>query len=579
MARHPLPRRRRHAATGTATTRRSGGRRARKLVGVATVAGLVGVGTAVGAAVTSGTDAGSASFTVTDDAYVSSARPDWNSGSVDKLVASSKPGDSKITYLRFEVAPGTKVGSAVLTLQRTNHHLPPVMRVYATDAAGWSESTLTMRSAPKLGAMLDSIATKPTGFDFSVDVSAAVKGPGAYAFALVSPVADDLAQFRSKETGNGGAAVLTVSTQPTEAPPTGPIGGPVQPAPSTIPPIGKPAPPTTPAPTSTSSAPAPAPGPGQGCSVSKILVPSCGAWFGVAPHALTTEARRPALASFEATVGDKVDVMHVYHTDGQLFPTSDELAMARDPNHRRLLFVNWKPSTSRSWAQVAAGDPTVDAQIDKLAAHLKSTFTERFFLAVYHEPENDVNTAAGSGHTASDYRAMYRHVVQRLRNDGVQNAVTVMVYMGAPKWGAQAWFDSLYPGDDVVDWLGYDPYASAQPGAHGGDVADMVNRRAPNLYANWPGFYAWAEREVPGKPIALGEWGIAEWSGAPNGKADFLRSVPTNIAKFPRIKAMLYFDSAKAHVGDTRPDSSAASLAGFKTMLRSAYFAQTVPSS
>jgi hypothetical protein len=547
------------------------------LAGLCAVAGVVGVSTAVGAAVVSGSGSASTLFTVTDDTYVSAARPDWNAGAADKLVASNRPGDRKVTYLRFDVPAGTNVGSAVLTLQRTNHHLPSVVQVYSTEASGWSEQTLTMRSAPKLGAMLSSVATKPTGFDFSVDVSAAVTGPGAYAFALVSPATDDVAQFRSKESG-GGAAVLAVTSLPSEAAPTGATSAPVQPTSSAIPTIGTPLPPTSAAPTTT-TAPAPAPGPGQGCTVSKLLVPSCGAWFGVAPHALTSEPRRSALAAFESTVGDKMDVMHVYHTDGQLFPTADELAMARDPSHRRLLFVNWKPSTSRSWAQVAAGDPTVDAQIDKVAAHLKSTFTERFFLAIYHEPENDVNATAGSGWTATDYRNMYRHVVQRLRGDGVSNAVTAMVYMGAPKWGVESWFSSLYPGGDVVDWLGYDPYASAQPGPHGGDVADMVNRLAPSLYAGWPGFYAWAERSVPGKPIALGEWGVAEWSGAPEGKADFLRSVPTDIAQFPRIKAMIYFDSATAHVGDTRANSSAASLSGFKTMIRASYFAQTVPSS
>lgn len=585
MAREPLPRplpqHRRHAVAPPSRTRRSGGRRARILVGLGTVAGLVAAGTTVGAVVGSGdaAQAKSETFTATDDAYVSAARPDFNTGTSPKLVASEKAGDRKLTYLRFVVPAGTEVASARLTLRRTNHHLPPVVQVHRTDPAGWSETTLTMRSAPKLGELLAAVDTPRTGRDLSLDVSSVVRGPGSYAFAVSSPATDDVAAFVAKEAGAGGPVLVTSPT-----PGVPPPGRPAPPVP-TIPPIAPPAPTATATPTATptgtptTTPPAPAPPGRPGCTVSKILAPSCGAWFGAAPHALTSEPRLSAMRGYESTIGRQVDVMHVYHTNDQLFPTADELKMAREPGHRRLLFVNWKPSTSRSWAQVAAGDPAVDQQIDKLAAHVGATFPERFFLSIFHEPENDINAAAGSGYTAKDYRAMHRYVVQRLRAKGMDNAVFVMVYMGAPKWGAQSWFKDLYPGDDVVDWLGYDPYASAQPGAHGGGVDEMVNRRAPSLYGSWPGFYNWAEQTVPGKPIVMAEWGVAEWAGAPNRKAEFHRSVAGDIAKYPRIKAMLHFDARNAHVGDTRADSTATSLAGFRAMVQDPYFRQTVPAS
>ncbi len=74
---------------------------------------------------------------------------------------------------------------------------------------------------------------------------------------------------------------------------------------------------------------------------------------------------------------------------------------------------------------------------------------------------------------------MYRHVALRLRADGLTNAVLVMNYMGAVKWGVADWFGELYPGDDVVDWIAYDPYASASAGFYDGDFADMVNRAGP----------------------------------------------------------------------------------------------------
>ncbi len=153
-----------------------------------------------------------------------------------------------------------------------------------------------------------------------------------------------------------------------------------------------------------------------------------------------------------------------------------------------------------------------------------------------------------------------------------------MVYMGFAKWGAQPWFKDLYPGHDVVDWLGYDPYASAAPGASGGTFAKMVNRTL-SAYAGWPGFYSWAEKTVPGKPIVLAEWGVAESAANPAGKAAFFRSVVAEAKKYPRIKSMLYFDSAKSHIGDTRISSTPTSLAGYRDMAADPYFQQTVPAS
>lgn len=574
MAREPLPRHRRHASSGPVRTPRRGGRRARIGIGIGTIVGLVAVGTTVGAVVGSGDaeQAQPAAFTATDDAYVLAARPDLNTGTSTKLVASEKPGDRKITYLRFSVPASTEVGSAKLTLNRTDHHLPPVVQVYRTAAAGWSEETLTMKTAPALGGLLGAIPAPERGYQISLDVSTVVTGPGGYAFAITSPATDDVAIFVAKEAGAGGPVL---STSPTP--------GAVDPSPSaapipTIPPIA-PTPTPTSSATSTSTAPAPAPAPRPGCTVSKLLVPSCGAWFGAAPNALTfTRTRTQELATFEATAGRQADIMHTYHTNTQLFPTAEEIAIARQPGHRRLLFINWKPSTSKTWAQVAKGDPTVDAQIDKLSAHIKSTFPERFFLSIFHEPENDVIPTAGSGYTATDYRAMYRHVALRLRANGTNNAVLTMVYMGFAKWGGQSWFNDLYPGADVVDWMGYDPYASAQPGYSGGTFSNMVNR-TDSSYKSWPGFYAWASTVAPGKPMLLAEWGVAESSAYPTNKAAFFRGVVAEAAKYPMIKAMLYFDTDKAHIGDTRIASTATSLAGFKDMVDDPYFLQTVPTS
>jgi beta-mannanase len=258
-----------------------------------------------------------------------------------------------------------------------------------------------------------------------------------------------------------------------------------------------------------------------------------------------------------------MDIYHGYHVAPQLFPTKEEIGIARQTGKHRLLMENWKPEDGHTWAQVAKGSS--DAQIDREAAYLKATYTAKFFLAVHHEPENEINATAGSGFTATDYRAMFRHVVLRLRNDGVRNAVTVMDYMGDPTWGAKPWFRDLYPGDDVVDWVAADPYACVRVD-NCGDFAGLVNRRYGSS-SSWPGFYKWSTTNHASKPIMIAEWGVFEHTSDPSKKAAFFRSVMSELGNFPKIKALVYFDSPHASRGDTRVTSSPVSLAAFRQLV------------
>ncbi len=130
------------------------------------------------------------------------------------------------------------------------------------------------------------------------------------------------------------------------------------------------------------------------------------------------------------------------------------------------MLANWKVDAGYTWAQVAAG--RADARIKREAQHLSDNFRTKFYLAIHHEPENEVNANAGSGRTAKDYAAMYRHVVSVLRNNGATNIVPVLSLMGSQKWADRAWFNDLYPGDKYVGWIGFDPYAASTLGSPGG---------------------------------------------------------------------------------------------------------------
>jgi hypothetical protein len=308
--------------------------------------------------------------------------------------------------------------------------------------------------------------------------------------------------------------------------------------------------------------------PEANCSLSALLVPSCGALFGAAANPLGDESWDTALTSFESTIGRTVDIAHYYNSSPDLFPTAEMIQRAREPGKKRLLLLNWKPELGKTWAQVAKGNKKVDAAIDAEAEYLKTTFPEKFFLAIHHEPEEEVDPTPGSGMTATDYRAMYRHVVERLRQDGVTNAVFVMNYAGTAKWGSQPWFESLYPGDDVVDWIAEDPYIFGDSPDYWTNFASAVDRRELASYPAWPGFYSWAVSTHPSKPIMLGEFGIDEQNKNSMSKAGLLGTVGVGLARHPRIKAVVYWNETGLDpVGETRLDSSPATQQAARKLL------------
>jgi len=104
------------------------------------------------------------------------------------------------------------------------------------------------------------------------------------------------------------------------------------------------------------------------CTVTGRLIPSCGAWWGIAPEIFTGRDVAQALRSAEKRMGAPADIVHVYHRGKELFPTKKEIRLARDPEHPRLLLINWKPSLTHTWAEIARG--AVDDRIDGRQMHL-----------------------------------------------------------------------------------------------------------------------------------------------------------------------------------------------------------------
>jgi beta-mannanase len=463
-----------------------------------------------------------------DDAYTSSSRRTANFGTAGKLAVGRAGRDTKISYVRFVVGrlpAGARVTGAEVRLPLASRPAGGTISLVRV-ATGWTERSVTARRAPVTGATVASVRPSRGTTVLRFSVSRIVTRPGVYAFAVRSS-ARSVTRLRSAESGRGPELRLTVATTV-----------PARPAPQR-------------------------PAPGK-CVTGALLVPSCGVLWGAAAGGFTTTPRDQALKDWESLTGRTATIFHQYHKGDEKFPTKAEIAMTRDPAKPRVLLLNWKVAYGTTWAAVARGEK--NARIDNWAAYVKSTYPEKFFLALHHEPENDVNPTPGSGMTATDYAAMYRHVITRLRAHGLTNAVNVLAYMGNEKWMAKSWWPDLYPGDDVVDWIGLDSYVSAEPGYyHYGMFADLLDRRPTG---GGTGFYDWATTAHPGKPVMVAEWGVYHRTTHIVDKSPAFASVASELRKRPAIKAVVYFDTERDDEGDRNISvaSTPQSLATFRDL-------------
>ncbi len=522
-----------------------------------------------------------------DDSYTSSGRRTTTFGTEDKMVIGKLKTDTKISYLKFTVPAGVSVTGARLNLTMTGA-VAGRLSVSRVLSNAWTEAKLASGNAPALGLVVATAAPKADATAVGFDLSGEVTGPGTYSFAVQSSASSAVTRFHSSEATSGRpeldvtTAAATpppapVTTPPTTAPTTpptaapttapttasttAPTAGPTVPttAPTTAPATAPTTAPTTAAPTTT---PTVAPTTGGTCRTGALLVPTCGVLWGAAAGGFTTAPRDTELQKWEALSGRTASIFHTYHKGDEVFPTASEIAMTSDASHPRVLLTNWKVGYGSTWAKVAAGQQ--DERIDTFAARAKA-YGKPFFLILNHEPENDVIATAGSGMNAKDFAAMYRHTVLRLRADGVTNVINVLAYMGNEKWMSQSWWKDLYPGDDVVDWVGLDSYVSVEPGYyHYGQFGDLLDRQG----TTGPAFYNWAVTNHPAKPMMVAEWGAYDRVGMTADKSAVYNSVLPELAKRPAIKAIVYFDTAHDDQGDRdiSINSTAGSLASFQKL-------------
>ncbi len=286
-----------------------------------------------------------------------------------------------------------------------------------------------------------------------------------------------------------------------------------------------------------------------------ILVPCDGVLIGASGDFTNDDgsarSKQEHVQARERQLGTDFDIFHdfVQWNDlvGRTWPRPATAELAADGH---ILFTNWKSPTGhpRDWAAIANGRYDTDIVA---AARQFATFGEATFLTFYHEPEDNIRDASGSDPAQvqryiDDYRAAFRHLHDTFEAEGADNVIWV--------WDMQGWLggfedyytSGLYPGDDVVDWVAWNPY----------NWYGCVNHGTPRKWKTFTEvvapFYDWLDAGGPGrpgrdKPLMLGEFGSEENTGATNSsqtKAGWLdearRVLPE---RFPRLRAVVYFDT------------------------------------
>ncbi|MFC7843252.1 glycoside hydrolase family 26 protein [Streptomyces sp. NPDC001046] len=272
-----------------------------------------------------------------------------------------------------------------------------------------------------------------------------------------------------------------------------------------------------------------------GCRPTALLEPPCGAWFGAfVPHERDDLPEK--VRAYEQRVGRKLDIVYTYHDmslpagtrrEGQLL-TPEERRVGED----RMLLLSWESKwwggtkqQQPTWRQIAAGE--LDEKVIDVQARRIKDYGKKVFLSF--DLEMDTRTPANG--TPAEFVRAWRHIHDRFRELGVGNVVWTWITTGYLDHADT--MKAMYPGDDYVDWVGYNQYNYYR--CH--DTGWRTFARTQEAT------YAWIREHVSGgKPLMLSEFGTAADPDRPDRQAEWYARVPAVLKRLDGVKAALQWN-------------------------------------
>jgi hypothetical protein len=249
-------------------------------------------------------------------------------------------------------------------------------------------------------------------------------------------------------------------------------------------------------------------------------VPAEGAYLGawVTPTPLSQPGRVSAVRDFEASVGARLAITHVFKKWGDRIGTDSDRTFVAGGSH---LLISWAGMDTK---EMASG--SVDAQIIQSAKEVAALGAPVFF-----EPrwEMDRPNLSSVVHSGKDFIAAWDHVRAVFKAQGVTNVSWVWCPTAAGFETGAA--QQYYPGDAQVDWVCADVYP-----------------KTPWLQGDYEAFPSLAKAAVswaaqhPTKPMMVGEFGDSVAYGSRRGA--WLTEAFDYIKAHPQIRAVVYFDQS-----------------------------------
>lgn len=268
------------------------------------------------------------------------------------------------------------------------------------------------------------------------------------------------------------------------------------------------------------------------CTVSEILEPSCGVWWGASPY-------QDRIEPLEEAVDRRMDIVYTWRgVDQANVPGERERRLIAEG---RFVHTNIEARRfTRSGHPAVSYESLIDGEFDdslRSQARAIAELDVPYFVTFDHEA--DANTRYNRRGTPEEFVRAWRHIVDLYREEGADNAIWV--------WNVTGWegnFDrlpGLWPGNDYVDWVSWEAYnmtgCDSQP--HWDEVYSFEDMMRPA--------YEWFQNEGPehgidpDKPVMIGEMGTTHIG--PQETLEWYSEIPDVLRRYERVRAVKVWDN------------------------------------
>ena len=278
-------------------------------------------------------------------------------------------------------------------------------------------------------------------------------------------------------------------------------------------------------------------------------VPTSSAYLGafVAPDQAESQAQSDIrvelsdLGNFDGVLGRPLGLVHVYQNWRNPVKNAALAALAATG---ATPFIDWS-CTSDADIIDGSQDTLITDYAEQLASFGQPVFLRWFWEMNLTGLTRTANCLGTSG--ASGYVEAFQHIVTLFRAAGADN----VAFVWCPSVAGSDFAAPYYPGNDYVDWIGWDGYDRDQN-------PDLLSDTFLPFYEHW----------LPeGKPMLIGE------TGATTDQATYVTDLTDNLPTLmPDVKAVLYYDSVSTQDWTLADQPGNDGLAAFVAMGQTGYF-------